>query len=384
MLNVFKRHGFMLVAALAVAGMIAAVGLRSLTSGGPAGVGGRGPQASPVIAHTVGEFEFVRAVEAIGTARANESVEISAKVTELVSRLRFDSGDFVRRGDVLVELASVEQGADLREAEAALADAERELARLSDLVARGVAPRVRVDEARTVRDRARERVSAVQARFADRVIRAPFSGYIGLRSTSPGQLARPGEVIATLDDVTVIKLDLDVPERDLSRVSIGLPITATAAAFSGTVFEGKISEIDSRIDPVTRSVRVRAEIKNSDSQLRPGMMMQASIRQDSRIVVAVPEIALLRRDDSAFVYVVGEGEGGPVALTRTVEPGERRQGMIEILSGLSVGEQVIVEGIVRLRPNAPIRFADAGPATAQAPKTGSGTPAASSTGARGG
>jgi membrane fusion protein (multidrug efflux system) len=375
MFSLMKRHGFMLAALFAVIVMVAAGAQRFLFAP-ETGAIGRGQQANPVIAHTVGEVEFIRAVEAIGTARANESVEISAKVTDIVSKLRFDSGDFVKKGDILVELASVEQGADLREANAALADAERELARLTDLVQRGVTPRVRQDEAQTVRDRARERVSAVQSRLSDRVIRAPFSGYIGLRLTSPGQLARPGETIVSLDDVSVIKLDLDVPERDLSRVSKGQSITATAAAFPGTVFVGKITEIDSRIDSVTRSVRVRAEINNKDNQLRPGMLMQASVRQDSRLVVAVPEIALLRRDDTAFVYVVAQAEGGLTAQTRNVEPGERRQGMIEIISGLRTGEQVIVEGIVRLRPNAPIRFADEKPqrpvtaAAGQAPATG--------------
>jgi membrane fusion protein (multidrug efflux system) len=381
MLGLLKRHMFMGVAGLALIGMVAWAGLRAVSSdsaaGGPRGAaqGGGGPgagggQAAPVTLHTVGTVPFIQAVEAIGTARANESVTISAKVTDIVSKLNFESGQYVRRGEVLVELASVEQGADVREAQAALTDAERELARIEDLVSRGVAPRVRADDARTVRDRARERVAALQARMADRVIRAPFAGYVGLRTTSAGQLARPGEVIATLDDVSVIKLDVDLAERYLSRITLGQTLTARAAAFPDIQFTGRISEIDSRVDPVTRTVRVRAEIPNRDNHLRPGMLLEAQVQEEVREVLAIPEISLLRRDDTAFVYVVSEGERGLTADRRTVTPGERRNGMVEILEGLAAGDRVVEDGIIRMRPGIPVRLAGDAPVLAGQPARG--------------
>ena len=361
MLAAIKRHFFFIAAGLLIASLGAAAALRYLGEGEDAGGGPRrgGDMSTPVIVHEVAPYEFVTGVEALGTARANESVVISSKVTDIIARIRFESGDVVQRGQVLVELASVEQGADLEEARAQLAEARREYDRFTGLVERGVAPRARLDDLRTGAERAEARVSALEARLADRVIRAPFSGVIGLRQTSPGELARPGAPIATLDDVSVIQLDIDLPERELARIAIGQTIVATAAAFPERTFTGEITEINSRVDPATRTVRVRADLPNGDGFLRPGMLLTAQVREDAAESLAVPAISVLRRDDMSFVYIVEAGERGEVANMRTITTGRRAGGMVEILSGLAAGDRVVEEGVVRLRPGAPVTVLNA-------------------------
>jgi len=139
---------------------------------------------------------------------------------------------------------------------------------------------------------------------------------------------------------------------------VGEAITATAAAFAGETFVGKISEIDSRIDERSRSLNVRAEIDNADGRLKPGMLLIVELKRDSRMALAVHELSVLRRENTAFVYVVEETEAGRVANMRTVEIGVREAGFVEITSGLETGERVVHEGVVRLRPGAMVRFAD--------------------------
>jgi membrane fusion protein (multidrug efflux system) len=172
---------------------------------------------------------------------------------------------------------------------------------------------------------------------------------------SIGTLVKPGDVITTLDDISIIKVDFTVPEVFLGALSVGMPIRVGVEAYPSRVFEGKVVGIDTRVDPVSRAVAVRAEIPNTDGVLRPGMLMTVSALKNPRVSLSVPEQSLVPLDDKQYVYVVG---ADMKAERREVKIGARVPGTVEILSGLKAGEKVVVDGTIRLRPGAVVKIAD--------------------------
>ena len=319
--------------------------------GGPPG-GGR---PVPVVVAKVVLDEFIDSIEAVGTAKARESLTVRSKVTETISRINFTDGQSVEAGDILVELTVDEAGADLDEARAALVEAEKQYERVSDLVNRGISTSSNLETALSVRDQARARVDSVEIRVADRLIRAPFSGVLGFRMVSPGTLVGPSDVITTLDDISVINVDFSVPETFIGSLTTGLDVTAKSAAFPENEFRGIITAIDTRIDPSTRAVMIRAEIPNPDLILRPGMLMTTKVLKNRRQSLMLPEETLVPVRDQVFVFVVKDGERGKTVERRRIEIGARRPGSVEVLSGLERGEEVVTEGTHRVRPGAPIR-----------------------------
>ncbi len=342
-----RKAAFLIVVLAVFIGMTGIVIVRSLGGGEESG-GWRGG-ATPVMAFHIEDVEFADVVEALGTARANETVMITARVSDTISRINFESGQQVTAGDILVELTDTEEAADLAEARATLLEAQSDLDRVNDLINRGVVTRQRLDEASAAVSRARARVNSIEAQLADRIVRAPFSGVVGLREVSVGGLVRPADPIATLDDTSVIKLDFTVPERFVSSLEAGLPVAATTAAYPDEVFEGLVAQIDSRIDPVTRSVTVRAEIDNADGRLRPGQLMGVEIRRDLRQSPAIPGSALVRYLDDTFVFVLQTGERGVSVRQTEVELGRRSGDLIEVVSGLEAGQEIVARGIHRIR-----------------------------------
>ncbi|MBI1250916.1 MAG: efflux RND transporter periplasmic adaptor subunit [Alphaproteobacteria bacterium] len=322
--------------------------------GGPGGPGGEAPQVETTMA---AEHRFSDAIQAIGTAQARESIVITPKVADTIRRLRFDSGDRVRAGQVLVEMANVEQQADLAEARAANEAAQQELARFRELFTQGFASQARIDQVEAAAQAAQARVDAGGSRNADRAIRAPFSGVMGLRTASPGAFVRPGDPISTLDDISSIKLDFDVPEVYLARLAPGVAITARTPAFSDVTFRGAIETVDSRVAPATRTVRVRAILPNRDERLRPGMLMTVAIEANPRDALAIPETAIIDRADGAYVFAVASRGDMLVVDERRVETGQRSGGYAEILGGVAAGDRVVVEGLQRVRPGQPVRIA---------------------------
>jgi membrane fusion protein (multidrug efflux system) len=281
----------------------------------------------------------------------------------------------VKKGQVLVELANVEQQADLNNARAQLEVDKSSFDRYNELFQKGFSPKAKVEEAQAALNRSQAQVDGMRSRISDRTIRAPFDGVVGLRTASPGMLATPGAAIATLDDTSVIKLDFDVPEAQLSKMKKNAPLAAKTAAFPDAEFEGRVDEVDSRINPSTRTVRVRALLPNQSGRLKPGMLMTVEVRSNPVSALAVPEIALLEEANETFVYTLAKK--GPIATAERVKitPGRRRNGMIEVLGGLKPGDTIVVNGVSRIRPgqavriNDPKRAADgketAGPATSQ-------------------
>jgi membrane fusion protein (multidrug efflux system) len=195
------------------------------------------------------------------------------------------------------------------------------------------------------------RVAAARARLADTVIRAPFGGRVGLRRISVGTLISPGTVITTLDDASTIKVDFSVPDLYVGELRTGQAIIARTSAYPGREFRGIVSSVDSRVDPASRAVTVRAKVPNGDALLKPGMFLTVQLAQETRDALVVPEEALVPEQARQFVYVV---EGDAVAK-REVRLGRREPGLVEIVDGLAVGDRVVIEGTLKLRDGAPVR-----------------------------
>ena len=320
---------------------------------GPAAQGGGPRNAAPAFVSVapVRSERVSQKLEALGNARANESVDISSKTSNVVTAVRFRDGERVRRGQVLVQLDDAQARADVGAAEAALAESERLYNRSRELMSTEALSKAQFDQLEATLKANRARLSAANARFEDTVIRAPFSGRVGLRRVSVGTLISPGDVITTLDDTSVIKLDFSVPENFLASLREGLAVRATAPAFPGRTFAGKVASIDSRVDQNTRSVTVRALLANEDGALRSGMFLNVSLANDEREALTIPEEALTPEAERQFVFVVAAGK----AERREVRIGGRRPGSVEVLAGLAAGEQVIVEGTQKVRDGVPVR-----------------------------
>ena len=254
----------------------------------------------------VSAHEFSDRYEAVGTATANEQVTVTAPVTERITQLGFSDGDYVRSGQVLAVLAQGQETASLASAAAREREAEQQLARISTLRQRGFATKSSLDAQLASVAATRAGASEARAVIADRVIRAPFSGYVSLRRISVGAVVSAGTEIVTISDSSTIKLDFSVPETLLGAVRVGQPILARAAAFPDTPIGGTISAIDPVIDPATRAVTVRALIPNRGGRLKPGMLLSVGLQSRVRSAVAVPELALVREGDERYIYTVGK------------------------------------------------------------------------------
>jgi membrane fusion protein, multidrug efflux system len=326
-------------------------GLLALAAGcdrdqAPAG-NARGAEAIPVTTEVVAEQAWSDVLEALGTVQAQESVEITAKVSETVQRVHFDSGDQVRAGAPLVTLSGQQQQAALAEAQAAANEAERMYRRQSELAEQQLVARAQLDTQRATRDAARARVAQVRAQLGDRTVRAPFAGVLGLRQVSPGALVTPGTVIATLDAVDRVYADFAVPERALASLLPGHRVEARSSAWPELEFAGEVTNVGSRVDPSTRAVTVRAEFPNPDHRLRPGMLMDVRMYRPERRTLVVPEIAVVQVGQESFVFRVGDDS---TVERVVVEVGARRAGQAEILSGLEAGDRIVVDGTGKLRP----------------------------------
>ncbi len=309
---------------------------------------GRAPPTS-VNTALVASKPWSDTIEALGTARANESVMVTAKVTETVVRVNFQDGDLVEAGDVLVDLSGRAEVAGLAEAAASYREAQQQYERQQLLIEKKLIPASQLDTQRATVDSARARLDATRARLSDRVITAPFAGVLGFRQVSPGTLVSPGTTIASLDDVSVMKLDFAVPESYLAALSAGQAVTALSRAYPGREFTGRVTAVDSRIDPVTRAVTVRAEIPNPERRLRPGMLLTLNVLQPERQALVVPEIAVMQVGRSSHVFRVLE-EGAVEQVT--VQLGLRRGGEVEVVTGLAAGDRIVVDGAGKLRPGA--------------------------------
>lgn len=314
----------------------------------------KGSREAPLVtAAVVQPTRFVERIDAVGTAMANEQVTLTAPVTERIVRLNFSDGQYVIRGQTIATLATGQESAQLAEASAVQREAGQQLNRLQQLRSRGFATVSAVDQQTALVGAARAQASEARASIADRIIRAPFGGYASLRNISAGAVVTAGTEIATISDISRIKLDFTVPETLLSAIAPGQPIDARSAAYPEQPFRGTIATIDPVLNPETRAVTVRAILPNGDRKLKPGMLLTVAIESAARTSSAVPELAIIGEGADSFVFALDKG----TAKRTQVKTGLRQNGMVEITDGLAPGTRVVTEGVVKLTDGQRVRTA---------------------------
>ncbi len=356
--------------------------------GGPGrpGPGGNVPPAMVEVT-TVGMGPVMEISEAVGTTRAFESVTLTAKVSGTVEKISFEEGQTVKAGDELIRLDVAERRADLEATRAAIATAKAQRDETNQKQQRALQLRqtgagteaqvadltlqLRTIETAIAAAEARERAAA--ARLDDLILRAPFDGRVGLRQVSLGALVDNRVPVTNLDDVSRMRLDFAVPETLVNRIKVGATVRSTSLAFPGRNFEGTVAVIDTRIDTVTRSAKLTAIIPNADSSLKPGMFMNVSLQIAAREnALLAPEESVVAEGPRQIAFVVKEGK----IERRVVTIGQRQDGKVEVLTGLAVGETIVVRGVQRIRQGQPVQTKPAFPGQSSVPAAGTADPAA--------
>jgi membrane fusion protein (multidrug efflux system) len=317
------------------------------------------PQPPAVVSSAEAQLEEWRpAILAVGSLTAVNGIEVTTEVAGIVRDIRFESGERVEQGEVLVELeSSVDQAA----LEGLIAD--RELARVeferaSNLLPRRAVSQSQFDEAKARYEGAQARVAEQQARLEKKTIRAPFSGLLGIRQADIGEYLSPGDTVVTLQALDPIYVDYYITARQFSRISPGQKVEVQVDAYPDQIFTGEITAVDSGVDEGTRSVLVRATLDNADRSLRPGMFAEVrTLNPETRTVVTVPRTAISYNTYGDFVFVLNEAEDGRIVAQRQqVETGAVREGTVEVTSGLEAGQQVVRAGLVKLRDGQPVQI----------------------------
>jgi len=284
-------------------------------------------------------------VSAVGTLRANESVTIKPEVAGLIERIHFDGGARVRKGALLVSLDASIAAAEAEQTRAELGLAQANYQRTADLARQQFVSERARDEAAASLKVLEARLKLAQARLAKSTIRAPFSGVLGLRNVSAGDFVREGAELVTLEDVSLMKVDLRLPERYLGQLRPGQLIEVEFDAYPGRRFEARMEAIDVRVDADGRSLVARGRLPNADGLLRSGMFAKVTLTLSERDdAVMVPEEAVFPAGDEQFVYRIDDGKATRVR----VRTGLRREGRVEIVEGVRAGELVVTAGQVKL------------------------------------
>ena len=325
----------------------------SATATANRGGGGAGGRAVDVVIGKVQVGTVSDQFQALGTANANEAVTITTKVTGIVRVVNFEEGQTAKRGEVLVELDDREARATLAVSTAQLRNARMLHERAQQLVKSNNIPLAKVDELFSSLQAAESQVEAAKARLADLQIYAPFDGRLGLRRISPGTLVTQNTAITTLDDTSIIKLDFSVPETLLANVKVGSTVEARNDVNPDRQYQGTVRTINSRIDPVTRAVEIRAHVTNADNSIKPGMLMTVGLTLAQREnALQIPEAALVPEGAEQYVYKIEDGR----AVRTLVRIGVRRRGTVEIIDGLVADEQVVVGGVQKIRNGTRVRI----------------------------
>jgi membrane fusion protein (multidrug efflux system) len=296
--------------------------------------------------------EIERSVSAVGSGSAVRSVELKMLASGRVEHVGFVGGELVEAGAVLVRLDDDSARAALTEAVADLTEARGAFGRSEVLRAQGRVAEAALESAQANLSRAEARVLRAETDLANRSIVAPFDGVIGFPDVEVGSSVGTDTIIAGLDDLSRLSVEFSVPERFFGDVREGARLRAESSIFPGEIFEGAVSGVGRRLDLVSRTFEVRALIDNPGRRLPAGAFLRVELVFDKRQSAIVPEEAVISRNDRSFVFVVEDGK----AVERSVELGTRQVGSVEVLSGISAGEKVIVRGTDKVRNGAAVRL----------------------------
>jgi RND family efflux transporter MFP subunit len=330
-------------------------------TGPAAGAAARGPAAAerpvPVVVAPAVAADDGLTVEAVGTGQALRSATLQPAVAGEVASVHFEPGQRVRAGQVLLRLVDRRQRLDAELAGARVEQARRLLARYDATAGTGAVPGSVIDEARSALRLAEVEQALAAEALAERTLRAPFDGVVGLPQVDPGDRVTTDSVVTVIDDRRRLWVAFDLPEPYLARLQPGHPVRATSVALDGAVVEGRVQQLDNRVDPATRSLRVRAELPNADDRLRPGMSFDVRLELPGDAHLQLPDLALQWAREGGHVWVVRDGQAVqvPVRLVR------RREGTVLIDGALKAGEPVVVEGVQRLRPGRAVQVVEPAP-----------------------
>ena len=335
----------------AIVGVLALIGLYYAFSA-PGGPGGpAGPPPPSVLVGNPQTAPLIDEISAVGSLRSNESVVIQPEITGRVSEIAFSEGETVTRGALLIRLDDSVDRAELQQAQAQLALTKANFDRASDLFKRGNASARARDEALAQLRVAEANAALAQAMLEKTAITAPFDGILGLRHVSPGDYVKPGDKVVNLESIDPVKVDFRIPEIHAAVLKTGQEILVMLDALPGKTFKGVVYAIDPLIDPNGRAVILRATVENTEQTLRPGMFARVRLVLSQRDdAIMLPETAVFPIGDKRFVYKVADGKAVRVEVTT----GLRREGRVEIVSGLTLSDEVVLEGNFKLQDGRPL------------------------------
>lgn len=314
------------------------------------------PPPPAVVAITeVKQAEWVETLSAVGSLAAKAGVNINNEVAGNVKAIHFRSGQSVKAGELLIELDTSTDNAELKGLKAERRLAEIRFHRSKKLITGKFIAQSDYDENKALLEEASAAVAAKETVINKKKIRAPFAGDLGIRKVDLGQYLEPGSAIVLLQQLTPIYIDFTVPEKQFSRLALRLPVAISVQAYSKRSFMGEIIAFEPAVDPGSRSIKVRAQIPNQDKLLRAGMFGQVNILSgQTRSVLTLPDTAITYNPYGNFVFVVDSNANGMTVKSRQVETGQTENGRIEIRKGLKPGDQVVSAGQVKLRNGMPV------------------------------
>ncbi|HZN54289.1 MAG TPA: efflux RND transporter periplasmic adaptor subunit [Candidatus Polarisedimenticolaceae bacterium] len=298
---------------------------------------------------------------AVGSVTAVQGVELRAELAGTVRRINFESGGTAAAGQVLVQLDTSMEEAQLRATKAQAELARQNLARAVDLRAQGVIAQSDFDTAQAAANQTTGQVDTIQATIAKKTIRAPFAGRLGIRSVNLGQFVHDGDPIVSLHSLDPVFVDFTLPEQQLGQVQRAMAVRVTTDATPGRTFNGKVTALNPEVDPSTRNVKVQATVANAGGELRPGMFARVVlVLPETQAVLVVPSTAVLHAPygDSVFVVsdVKDEKSGKTVKQVQmtTVRLGETRGDFVNVTNGLKAGQTIASSGVFKLRNGSPV------------------------------
>ena len=320
------------------------------------------PPPAVVAVSEVKQIEWQSSLAAVGDLVAVSGVTVSNELAGMVKAIHFNSGQNVKKGQLLLELDSETDLAELKGLLAEQRQAQIQFERSNKLIGKNFVSRSDYDQNQAILDSANAAVWTQKTLIEKKQIRVPFSGELGIRKVNLGQFLTPGSAIVTLQQVAPIYIDFEISTRHLSELKLGQEVKLSVQAYPDQFFNGQISTISPLIDEHTRSVQIRATLANTERLLRPGMFAQVQVLADqSRQVLILPDTAIAYNPYGDFVFVVVTGAQGLIVQSRQVETGITQNGLVEIVKGLSLGERVVSAGQIKLRNGMPVVI-DAKPA----------------------
>ena len=313
-------------------------------------------------------------LEAVGTVNAVNGVDVTSQVAGEVQKIEFESGDTVKKGDVLVTLESAADRAQLNALQATARLSRQEFDRYERLFKQGSISKSELDNRRAQRDQSMAQAQAQQEQLNYKTVRAPFDGRLGIRQVDLGQYLQPGTPVVSLTQLEPIFVDFSLPEQELSKVEQGLKVRVRLDAFPDQTFEGEISAIEPGVDAATRNVNIQARFENADRKLRPGMFAKVDIQlPQAEEVVVVPRTAISYAPYGNAVFVLqnadtgnngeqatgqsgdqSDGEPQKIVKKRFVKLGRQRGDLVAVVDGLKPGEVVATSGLLKLRNDAKV------------------------------